>query len=335
MQSVLKKHKLLILFLILVYGWYFLFQYKPPLPPQNVLGAKNNLILIQEPDDGREPILEAIREATREIHVEVYLLSDSQIVEELIREDREGTDVRVLLEEHPFGGGNINKVSSKKLSENQVEVRWANPAYPLTHEKAMIIDDKKALILNQNLTKSAFDKNREYNIIDENLEHVAEIERMFEADWERKSFTPNETDLIISPYNSRSKLTSLINNATESINIEMEILQDPEIGKTLMEKAKTTQIRIIIPDLKKIPSNFKLINKLKTAGIEIRELGSPYLHAKLIIIDDIKAYIGSVNFSTQSMDKNRELGIIVSQSDVVQTLSETFETDWAQALNFE
>jgi phosphatidylserine/phosphatidylglycerophosphate/cardiolipin synthase-like enzyme len=55
------------------------------------------------------------------------------------------------------------------------------------------------------------------------------------------------------------------------------------------------------------------------------------MHAKMILSDDTKAYIGSINFSAQSMDENRELGIILTQADSIQKLTTTFETDWESA----
>ncbi len=57
-------------------------------------------------------------------------------------------------------------------------------------------------------------------------------------------------------------------------------------------------------------------------------LSSPYVHAKLLLVDGERAYIGSVNFSAQSMDKNRELGILVSQPDIIEKLRQTFEIDF-------
>lgn len=331
----LKKNKLLLLFLVLVYVSYFLFQYKPHQVLKHVVGIKNNLTLFEEPEDGKEPILTAIKDATREIHIEMYLLSDKQIIDELIQEKHEGTDVRVMLEEHPFGGGNINIKTKKTLENAYIPVIWTNPAYALTHEKAIVIDDKKALILNQNLTTSSFGKNREFDIVDENLEDVSEIERMFEADWQRQSFTPNTSGLIISPYNSRAKLTSLLMNTTKSLDIEMEIIQDPEVGQILAEKAKTANVRLIVPDIKKVPSNYKTVNKLKENGVMVRTITNPYIHAKLILTDGLKAYIGSVNFSTQSMDENRELGIVITSTDIIQKLTTSFDHDWKQATELE
>lgn len=163
----IKKHKLLILLLLFVYSSYFILNYRQyqPVSLQQVQGVKTNLNLIIEPEDDRT-LLDAIYNATREIHVVVYLLSDKEILEALIAKDAEGLDVRVMLEEHTFGGAGLNKKSRKVLDEGGVEVAWSNPSYALTHQKTIIIDDNQVFILNQNLTASAFDKNREFNIIE-------------------------------------------------------------------------------------------------------------------------------------------------------------------------
>ena len=55
----------------------------------------------------------------------------------------------------------------------------------------------------------------------------------------------------------------------------------------------------------------------------------------MILSDDDKAYVGSINFSTQSMDQNRELGIILTQPDDLQILKTTFENDWNRATLFQ
>ena len=42
-----------------------------------------------------------------------------------------------------------------------------------------------------------------------------------------------------------------------------------------------------------------------------------YIHAKVIDVDSTKAFIGSENFSTASLDYNRELGLITSSAAVL------------------
>jgi cardiolipin synthase len=41
--------------------------------------------------------------------------------------------------------------------------------------------------------------------------------------------------------------------------------------------------------------------------------------------------VGSENISTQSLDANRELGIIVSDQGVLNTLQQTFQQDWGDS----
>jgi len=50
-------------------------------------------------------------------------------------------------------------------------------------------------------------------------------------------------------------------------------------------------------------------------------------------VDGVKAFVGSENISTQSLDQNRELGIIVSDTNVLGKLQSTFQTDWGVSGN--
>jgi cardiolipin synthase len=43
----------------------------------------------------------------------------------------------------------------------------------------------------------------------------------------------------------------------------------------------------------------------------------------------IVAFVGSENISAESLDQNRELGIIVSDAAVLSKLQATFQKDWA------
>jgi cardiolipin synthase A/B len=61
--------------------------------------------------------------------------------------------------------------------------------------------------------------------------------------------------------------------------------------------------------------------------------GGLYIHAKAIVADSgisaAKEFVGSENFSDNSLNHNRELGLIVSDSGVLSGLESTFNTDFA------
>lgn len=299
--------------------------------PGEVAGAKTNLSIFVEPEAGETPIVEAINEAQKEILVVVYLLSDDEVLTALEVADARGVGVKVMIEENPFGGGNINETTAARLQGSGIEFKFTNPTFALTHQKTIIIDRQMVFILNQNITESAFDRNREFNIIDYNPAHVLEAVAMFEADWERKGYTAKENDLVVSPDNSRDKLTSLLKSAKYSIDSEAEVIEDDEIAEILSAKAKTIPVRIIIPDLSRIPSNKIDAEKLISAGVQVKTLSSPYMHAKLILVDGVRGYSGSINFTGHSMDLNRELGILFSQGDIIARAQGTFEEDWLNA----
>lgn len=331
-----KRNIFTIILLILIYGWFTFSQLLTPKPtPLNISGASQNLTLFTQPESGRTPILNAINSAQKEILVEVYLLSDKDIIKALENAKKRGVIVNVMAEQHPFGGGNLNNESSKDLINNNISFKWANPAFSLTHEKAIVIDNKIVFILSQNLTASSFSKNREYDILDTNQADVVTAREIFINDWERKNFVPTKnSNLIICPINCRNAITTLASSVKNSIDIEMEVIQDARTIALLSDLAKKAKVRIIVPTLSQIDSNRKALSDLKSAGVSIRTLSSPYIHAKLIIVDNKKAYLGSVNLTTQSMDQNREIGIILVMSQAITSLSKAFEVDWQKGTPF-
>jgi phosphatidylserine/phosphatidylglycerophosphate/cardiolipin synthase-like enzyme len=52
------------------------------------------------------------------------------------------------------------------------------------------------------------------------------------------------------------------------------------------------------------------------------------------VADSERAYIGSVNLTTNSMDKNRELGILLDDASIVSQLNQINKADWAKAEAF-
>ncbi len=299
-----------------------------------ILGSQAQLSAFVEPDDGLAPVLSRIQAATEQILVEVYIISDPQIIAGLVAADRRGVDVKVILEEKPFGGNNLNQKSKKTLESGGVEAHWSRKAFRFTHEKAIIFDNQETCILNANLSTSAFTKNREFSICTQNPGEVKELQNIFWADWRNVSFLATEPNLVVSPINSRGKLVSLLQQAESHIEIVMEILDDEEIINVLKNKAQVMSIRVLVPSPEQILADRDGAEQIGRSGGWVRELKSPYLHAKLILVDGKRAYVGSVNLTQNSFDQNREVGIIVSQPEIVQRFLTIFDRDWQGATDY-
>jgi phosphatidylserine/phosphatidylglycerophosphate/cardiolipin synthase-like enzyme len=59
-----------------------------------------------------------------------------------------------------------------------------------------------------------------------------------------------------------------------------------------------------------------------------------YVHAKAMVADGAVAFLGSQNFSTGSLDDNRELGVITTDPAVVDTTGQVLASDFAGATPF-
>ena len=61
---------------------------------------------------------------------------------------------------------------------------------------------------------------------------------------------------------------------------------------------------------------------------------APHVHVKAILIDGAWAYLGSENLSATSLDKNREIGVFVSDTAALKRMNDTFQADWVKSTAF-
>ena len=70
-------------------------------------------------------------------------------------------------------------------------------------------------------------------------------------------------------------------------------------------------------------------NELLTAGMKIYQYTAGFMHAKVLLIDDEWASIGTTNFDNRSLRLNFELTCLIESSDVVRELEAQFLRDFA------
>ena len=88
------------------------------------------------------------------------------------------------------------------------------------------------------------------------------------------------------------------------------------------------QVQVILPQGSSSDSNGQGISTIKQGGVQVKEDSQLYMHAKIIVADGQKAFVGSENISTSSLDRNRELGVLISDASAIKTLQQTFQQDW-------
>ena len=280
--------------------------------------------LVIQPGGGRDFLLDAFDSATDSVRVVSWILTDDVIEDALVATAARGIDVRAIVPADP-----VNDEARTKLARGGVRLGEGNPAFALTHEKAVVVDDDLAFVLNQNLSYSGFEWNREYNAVIAG-EPARDVAAIFDADWAGTTFD-EPTDLVVSPANARTRLETLLRAADETIDIAMEVMNDARTIDLVAALAQSgIAVRVLLEDPADVEDNAETATRLRQAGVEVRWLESPDLHAKAVVIDGRFAYIGSVNFTWSSLSRNRELGLVTAGEEAVARIAATFDDDFAR-----
>lgn len=273
--------------------------------------------LVTEPDQGLTAIYNLLSSATKSIDMTMYELTDATVISALTKAAAAGIPVRVILDQNDEKKSNTP--ADDTLSENGVSVHWANPAYAVTHQKTITIDQATSAILTLNLTPEYYSTSRDFAVITNDAADIAAIETTFNADFQNAAITPPTGDnLVWSPTNSRSSLLALIGGASTSLLMAQEEFSDSGM-ETAVEAALKRGVAVTLVQENLDGEYTSALTNLKNAGAKIAVYTSSkgyYIHAKTILADygtpQAKLFVGSENFSTDSLDKNRELGLIFS-----------------------
>lgn len=284
--------------------------------------------LIIEPEMGRTPILDAIKNAEQSIDLVMYGFTDDAILQALLR--KQNKSLKIILERSPYRADKENLKIIKVFNDNDIKWHGAVPPYRLVHQKSLIIDDNKAIVMTFNFTRSTFKNERNFALVIDDAKRVHAIADIFAADWNHKSVANNPTDIILSPDDSRDKFTALIKQAKNSIQIYAQTLNDYKLVGAL---AKTARKGVKIDVLTSASMRGKQLDYLTRAGVNIHQSNGLYIHAKAMVIDNQIAIIGSTNLTRASLEDNRELSVVTRDPTVIRQLSETFEHDLQAANN--
>lgn len=293
------------------------------------------LSLVTEPDDGVDVITQDIQNATTSVDLVMYELEDPQVEQALAQAKNRGVTVRVLLDNLSSFGRHPNQDAFNFLQSHTVPVEWSPSTFPLTHQKALIVDGAEATIMTFNLTPQYYGGSRDFAVVDDDPVDISAIEAAFNSDWKHENTpAPAGDDLVWSP-GSANTLLDLIQSASSTLDIYNEEMADPRIIDALeAAAARGVEVRVDMSYATNWKSAFQ---ELTSSGVEVRTYASSakfYIHAKVIIADDTEAFIGSENFSGQSLNSNRELGILIERPDIIDSLETTFEKDWTGSRPF-
>ena len=294
---------------------------------------RGRFTLITQPEAGHAQLYALIASARKSIDLTMYELQDTTATADLAAAAARGVDVRVILDAYEKYD---NQAAYTYLNANGVHAIWSSPAYYYTHQKTLTIDNRLSVIMTENWQTQYYSTSRDYDVVDRDQRDVNAIVAVFNADYTYTPITPSDgDDLVWSPTDAQPKLLALINSAQYSISIEAEEMDDTNVTNALIaaaERGVDVQVTMTNDD-NEYAAPF---NALIAAGAHVSTYAytaSLYIHAKTILVDygtrQARVYIGSENFSNTSLTLNRELGLIINDRSILETVHKTDQSDFA------
>jgi cardiolipin synthase A/B len=291
--------------------------------------------LIVMPDDTIEPILAAIGAAAKSLRIKMFSLSDRRVLSALLKAHKRKVKIRILLNPARHSGELQNRGARTMLLDAGIDVLDTNPAFTVTHEKSMVVDDATAVIGSLNWDPENFAETREFAVISNHLDEVAEVTECFEADWNRQPFQPRRpSNLIWCPVTGRDRIAQFIDEAKHSLFVQNERYQDAIMVEHLV-RAKLRGVNVHVMTrpshslrARKLVEGVGDLRIMNDVGIGIHRMKHLKLHAKVLLADKARAVLGSINLTTSSFDERRELAIHLKDRDVVSRLAKVLHDDW-------
>lgn len=206
----------------------------------------------------------------------------------------------------------INTTTFNTLENAKIPVKYAdNSRYTFTHAKFWMIDDVWYMSTG-NWAYSSFKNNRNYIYCSTDVWIYGNLKEIFLSDFshEKPLFSSGmDSRMLLSPVNMRYWIEDRLKNAKKTIYIYNQSVTDPEVLDLLSKKKKQWL------DVKVCHADNESDNTIKNIDFPYVSLRKPYLHAKIILLDDMDILIGSVNLTSNALDNNRELAFLIQKNN--------------------
>jgi cardiolipin synthase len=273
--------------------------------------------LIVQPDEGLAPVITAVKQAKKTIDILIFRLDRSELARALAAAVARGVRVRTLTAHTNRGGTKSLRKLEMSLLEAGVTVSRTADDLVRYHGKMMIVDERILHVYGFNFTALDIQKSRSFGIITKNSKLVSEAMKLFEADFERQPYKPGNDRFVVSPENSRERLSAFIKATRKQL-----LIYDPQVTDDAMLR--------LITDLFKKKIEVRILGKVEAKwNVKCEKFPGKRLHVRAMVRDGRRAFIGSQSLRRLELEKRREIGVIITDEVVVRQLQSVFEADWA------
>lgn len=281
----------------------------PPLPDSH---TPVRIYSNQLRDDLKCVLLHAFRQATRSIYIQIYSLTDEDILTLLKQKSIEGVSVTAFYD--PSASPHLDQdLSPYGISALPVKIT------ALMHRKIFVIDDKWTYLGTANLTTQSLRMHDNVMLGIESVELADFCSRSVEP---YKTFQVGSTTLTLfllpdSRTEALNHLLSALSYAQKEVNCALFTLTHPQIVEALCSlKTRGVEVNVAIDYYSRRGASQKAILKLEENGVTVKEsLGQQLLHHKWALIDQSTLLLGSANWTSAAFRNNQDFVILASPLD--------------------
>lgn len=166
--------------------------------------------------------------------------------------------------------------------------------------------------------------------------------------FEATSFQVDRTRLLVAPDNFEDVTLETIEEAEDSIDIKQVRVSDPQfplLQAVLDAAARGVDVRILLSGKWYVEEENEQLKRWLDEQADAEDLPLSVrladpdgefekIHAKGVIVDGETTYVGSVNWNNNSVQNNREVGLLIDSEEVASYFESVFDSDWERGENW-
>ncbi len=219
--------------------------------------------------------------------------------------------------------------------------------------------DRKAADIKELVNESLFSKVAALYRFTGTTPWVAQTNRFTVEDEGPMNFEAQGLEYVTSPDTSLSGLKKFLNTAQTSLDLELMTFsprwgnspeESPLLSEVMAAARRGVTVRVLLNDERvfggggattldsesKNVVTVELLNELaesedlKLEGriADVKAMGVSYIHNKGAIADRSRVLVSSINWNQNSVERNREAGVVIDSAEVGQHYLSLFDQDW-------
>lgn len=349
---------MILLIAILVIIWFFLWDLKIEFQKKensffdvwNMLNKIENITwkLYYSPGNSWDTFYNDLSSTQEKLMIQTYEFTKKEIKSKIKDLLNKWVDVKLIMEDRKYQQfqNTWKQVEEYFSGYENFEIKSDEQMWTeYVHSKINLVDSW-FWIQTANLTHSSFYQNREHFFYSNNIDVWNSLNKIFQKDWNWENIKHDDIhpNLLVCNINCRDVIEYFLENAENSILIQTQYIVDDSIlgilkSKFDFNKSSVTSWQLIYKgvreslDIRFVVSNTESNDDLLDYfwPAVARKFNEYYNHTKMILIDDKYLILWSMNLSDNSLDKNREIWIILVDQDIVDKYKKLFENDWRKS----